>query len=309
MGASSSGSNGRGCFGNFVVLFLFIIFVCGFFFRSCDLFLQEDEVRLPVSSNNLEDANSKEVASEFRKAGFTKVSMDIEDTFDESKDGKILTIKVDGEKTFNKGSVVKRDVPVAITTYNLVENAVVVPLSARKFRNTDFQESLEKLQDAGFTNITTNYYESLWSREGTIKCVSIDGEEHFFTNAKFRSDDPVVITVYKKPESSPSPTPDPTSTPAPAPTPSPTPEPSNTEDEISNNDNTGGGGNSNFNTYDNPDQQQTSQTYVLNTSSMKFHRPRCRVVKKIAPQNYSTSNLTRDELIAIGYDSCGICSP
>lgn len=64
---------------------------------------------------------------------------------------------------------------------------------------------------------------------------------------------------------------------------------------------------SNFNTYDNAAQQQTSQTWVLNTSSMKIHYPSCNQVKKIAPQNYSTSNLSESELIAQGYTTCGAC--
>lgn len=66
---------------------------------------------------------------------------------------------------------------------------------------------------------------------------------------------------------------------------------------------------SNFNTYDNSGQQQTSATYVLNTSSKKFHYPSCDSVKKIAPQNYATSNSSRDELIAQDYEPCGSCTP
>lgn len=66
---------------------------------------------------------------------------------------------------------------------------------------------------------------------------------------------------------------------------------------------------SNFNTYNNPDQQQTTATYVLNTSSKKFHYPSCKSVKSIAPQNYATSDSSREELIAQGYDSCGNCKP
>lgn len=66
---------------------------------------------------------------------------------------------------------------------------------------------------------------------------------------------------------------------------------------------------SNFNTYDNPAQQQTTASYVLNTSSGKFHYPSCKSVKKIAPQNYATSNSSRDELIAQGYEPCGNCHP
>lgn len=65
------------------------------------------------------------------------------------------------------------------------------------------------------------------------------------------------------------------------------------------------GGNSNFDTYDNEEQQETEDTYVLNTSSMKVHHPWCESVKKIAPENYATSNKTIEELEAEGYTRCG----
>ena len=73
--------------------------------------------------------------------------------------------------------------------------------------------------------------------------------------------------------------------------------------------NSGGnaGNGDNFNTYDNEDQQQTESQWVLNTKSMKIHYPSCREVKKIAPSNYGTSNLTEAELIAQGYTTCGVC--
>lgn len=66
---------------------------------------------------------------------------------------------------------------------------------------------------------------------------------------------------------------------------------------------------SNFNTYNNEQQQETSASYVLNTATMVFHRPYCRDVPKIAPQNYSTSNQSRSSLIESGYRSCGHCNP
>lgn len=53
-----------------------------------------------------------------------------------------------------------------------------------------------------------------------------------------------------------------------------------------------------FNTYNNIAQQQTTNTYVLNTNPdrMKIHIPTCLYVKKIASENYSTSNLSIEEL-------------
>lgn len=65
----------------------------------------------------------------------------------------------------------------------------------------------------------------------------------------------------------------------------------------------------NFDTYDNSAQQNTGASYVLNTNSKKFHYPGCRSVKKIAPQNYATSDSSRDTLISQGYSPCGNCNP
>lgn len=74
--------------------------------------------------------------------------------------------------------------------------------------------------------------------------------------------------------------------------------------------NLGGGGSGNadnFDTWDNPDQQNTSAKWVLNTSTLKIHYPSCPEVRRIAPHNYSTSNLDEAELLVQGYTTCGRC--
>ena len=114
-------------------------------------------------------------------------------------------------------------------------------------------------------------------------------------------------------EPTPSPTPAPTPEPTPSPTPEPTPEPTNEPvqnppSSPSGGGNSGGGGDgSNFQTWDNPDQQQTSQNWVLNTNTMKVHYPSCSSVPRIAPHNYATSSAPLDELLSRGYSRCGRC--
>lgn len=99
--------------------------------------------------------------------------------------------------------------------------------------------------------------------------------------------------------------------PSSAPVPTQNPEPSEPEQNpVSPPKSSGGAGNSNnFDTYDNKEQQNTSASYVLNTNTMKFHYPSCSSVAKIAPQNYEEFYGTRDEVIAMGYKSCGRCHP
>ena len=55
----------------------------------------------------------------------------------------------------------------------------------------------------------------------------------------------------------------------------------------------------------------TSQesTYILNTSSRKFHKPDCGSVETISPSNTKSYTGTREELINQGYEACGKCKP
>lgn len=51
------------------------------------------------------------------------------------------------------------------------------------------------------------------------------------------------------------------------------------------------------------------ETYVLNTSTMKFHKPDCSVVESMSQKNRIDYMGPRDELIQEGYSACGICKP
>ena len=86
------------------------------------------------------------------------------------------------------------------------------------------------------------------------------------------------------PTPEPEPTPEPAPEPEPEPTPSPEPEPT-------------------------PDPDPEEVTYILNTSTKKFHLPGCSSTAKIADKNRSESHSSADELIAKGYSPCKICKP
>ncbi len=52
-----------------------------------------------------------------------------------------------------------------------------------------------------------------------------------------------------------------------------------------------------------------AKTWVLNTSSKKFHDPGCTNAANISEKNRDEITCTREELIYKGYDPCGICKP
>ena len=59
-----------------------------------------------------------------------------------------------------------------------------------------------------------------------------------------------------------------------------------------------------------PEEEQTlTVTYVLNTNSMRFHRPDCPSVEEMKPQNREETGESRQELLDRGYTPCGQCDP
>ena len=62
---------------------------------------------------------------------------------------------------------------------------------------------------------------------------------------------------------------------------------------------------------DRPDGSQDigQQTYVLNTSSGKFHLPSCSGAESMSPSNKQEYTGSREDLIAQGYSPCGLCKP
>ena len=55
--------------------------------------------------------------------------------------------------------------------------------------------------------------------------------------------------------------------------------------------------------------QNVESTYILNTSTKKFHYPSCSSVKQMSDKNKQTYTGSRDDLISQGYDPCKKCNP
>ena len=50
-------------------------------------------------------------------------------------------------------------------------------------------------------------------------------------------------------------------------------------------------------------------TYILNTNSRKFHKPSCRSVELMKPENVQAASASREEVMEMGYTPCGNCKP
>ncbi len=57
------------------------------------------------------------------------------------------------------------------------------------------------------------------------------------------------------------------------------------------------------------DNEGEAMDYVLNTNTKKFHEPDCSSAKSTKAENKSDYNGTRQSLINMGYEPCGVCKP
>ncbi len=53
---------------------------------------------------------------------------------------------------------------------------------------------------------------------------------------------------------------------------------------------------------------EVDEEYVLNTSTLKFHRSNCQHVGKIEEENFATCD-SREDAISNGYQPCKVCNP
>lgn len=58
-----------------------------------------------------------------------------------------------------------------------------------------------------------------------------------------------------------------------------------------------------------PTQNPAIKEYVLNTNTMKFHKPGCHFVKTIHESHRQYFTGTREEVLKMGYEPCQSCNP
>ena len=56
-------------------------------------------------------------------------------------------------------------------------------------------------------------------------------------------------------------------------------------------------------------QQTSTESYILNTNTKKFHLPSCSSAGDIKASNREEYHGTREDLVSMGYDPCKRCNP
>lgn len=98
------------------------------------------------------------------------------------------------------------DVKSYLGIWEVGEGEAAVPASASDFKYDNYQDVQKELEEAGFTNITTEILYDIiwgWTYEGEVDSVSIDGRTNYEKGEVFKLDAPIVITYHMKEEDDP----------------------------------------------------------------------------------------------------------
>lgn len=98
------------------------------------------------------------------------------------------------------------DVKSYLGKWVVEDGEAAVPASSYDYKYENYQDVQKDLENAGFTNISTEILYDIvwgWTEEGEVKSVSIDGRTDYKKGEVFNMDTPIVITYHMKEEDDP----------------------------------------------------------------------------------------------------------
>ena len=292
--------------------------------------VQDDNIEFPLSGKECLSMKYSELEKNLKDAGYSNItvkSTELDSDSSLSKDS-VVSIKIEGTDSVSKGEKYKKDIPIVIEYAVIKEKvdttstesskteldkiqtetkeATISSVESKDIVVNDVNEPAYKIEELSavlYATSSVNVRETPefnGNKLGSLNTndeVSVTGKvADGWYRIKYDNGDAYVKSEYfsdQKPDLAPI---------IPAVV-------TAADNEVSTDSNSSDGGSSNFNSYDNPEQQQTEETYVLNKNTKKFHYPSCDSVKRMSPKNYATSSQSREELINAGYEPCQNCHP
>lgn len=176
-------------------------------YDSSDNFSPDVKIVVKYSSNDRADATEllsnwsamsyDKLQKSLKDAGFTNVTVKKTETTTKSQNHLVSSVKINGE-TFNGGEChPQRTAPIEITYFVL---KLTVGEAASDIEGDNYSDVVSNLKARGFTNITLkrtndmNFF-SWFTKEGSIKSISIGGNGDFKSDSKFYYDEEIIIIV------------------------------------------------------------------------------------------------------------------
>ena len=165
---------------------IFIIF--------CVVKYREGKVQIPFDSDYANGEQLSLIYDELDDAGFENIQK-VSDTSGWLDSDEVISVSIDNQDSYAKDTYKKPDVSVVIT-YSSSGRIYVTDL-LKNWKNTEYTEVVDKLKEAGFTNIIVNEVDTaekdLYQFTASVELNGLDyTNEHCYLPANA----PIVITYY-----------------------------------------------------------------------------------------------------------------
>lgn len=166
------------------------------------------ELPMIESSKAYIGKNAEEVMTQIQESGFENVELvKVTQRSLMVKPGQVISITINGQDGFNKYEWYPVDATITIEFYEAETEAEVsaahpgqrrIPDSSKKLLNRVYSDVVAEFTDAGFANIITESLlkskKSLFSKEGSISKISINGQTQFEKGEWFAEESVIRIT-------------------------------------------------------------------------------------------------------------------
>lgn len=153
------------------------------------------------SNEELEGLRYTVAIEKLKESGFTNVKKkEIRDlTISREDEEKLVTeIKLGWMTFFDETTKYPSNLSVTVV-YHTVETYSPA-LTSKETKDMDYEDVISAFEDAGFINVKTEIEYDIvtgWlSKEGEVKCVTIDGDKKFDSSDEYRLDAEVIITYH-----------------------------------------------------------------------------------------------------------------
>ena len=163
-----------------------------------------NNVSMPYSVDGFKGKDYSVVINDLKDAGFTNIELSpIPDlvTGWVTKDGEVESVSVDGNSDFSKGDRFSKDSKIRVDYHTFEDNVderIKVPNSYYSYSGEDYEQTVQELKDAGFTDIESqplnDLNDSKSYKVNKIDKISINGETDFTRGTKFEKD--AKIRIY-----------------------------------------------------------------------------------------------------------------
>lgn len=169
---------------------------------GCSSKEDDGKINLPISSNDLKNANFQDVVAKFENAGFTNVQTEVIDDLVLgwfTKDGEIEKVSVDGYTSFSTNSRYPADTEIVVSYHTFPADkeqevaASSTPESTAEAEPTEKAQPTEKVQ---YTEVTQSTEETQSSAEEEI--LTIENNEDMAALFKVSDGDPLISEFAKK---------------------------------------------------------------------------------------------------------------